>query len=47
MLNPAYDYVPPELVSLYVTNMGAHQPSYIYRLLAEYYAPEDYQLGSS
>ncbi|TMW65747.1 hypothetical protein Poli38472_008389 [Pythium oligandrum] len=44
VLNPAYDYVPPELVSLYITNTGAHQPSYIYRLLAEYYSPQDYQL---
>eukprot|EP01114_Cavostelium_apophysatum_P021428 TRINITY_DN7469_c0_g1_i1.p1 TRINITY_DN7469_c0_g1~~TRINITY_DN7469_c0_g1_i1.p1 ORF type:complete len:361 (-),score=62.78 TRINITY_DN7469_c0_g1_i1:18-1100(-) len=39
--NPAYDYVPPELVSLYVTNFGGHSPSYVYRLLAEYYNPED------
>lgn len=39
--NPAYDYVPAELVSLYITNFGGHNPSYIYRLLAEYYHPED------
>ncbi|TYZ60194.1 hypothetical protein PybrP1_003516 [[Pythium] brassicae (nom. inval.)] len=45
VLNPAYDYVPPEFVSLYITNTGAHQPSYIYRLLAEYYSPQDYQLA--
>eukprot|EP01118_Nematostelium_gracile_P016102 TRINITY_DN6594_c0_g1_i1.p1 TRINITY_DN6594_c0_g1~~TRINITY_DN6594_c0_g1_i1.p1 ORF type:complete len:344 (+),score=96.05 TRINITY_DN6594_c0_g1_i1:106-1137(+) len=42
--NPAYDYIPPELISLYVTNFGGHNPSYIYRLLAEYYKPEDYTL---
>jgi len=42
--NPAYDYIPPELISLYVTNFGGHNPSYIYRLLAEYYNPEDYTL---
>jgi len=39
--NPTYDYIPPELVSLYITNLGGHNPSYIYRLLAEYYHPED------
>eukprot|EP01087_Luapelamoeba_hula_P004044 TRINITY_DN14003_c0_g1_i1.p1 TRINITY_DN14003_c0_g1~~TRINITY_DN14003_c0_g1_i1.p1 ORF type:complete len:388 (+),score=64.52 TRINITY_DN14003_c0_g1_i1:25-1188(+) len=42
--NPAFDYVPPELISLFITNQGAHSPSYIYRLLAEYYHPSDYQL---
>jgi len=41
VVNPAYDYVTPELVSLYVTNFGGHNPSYIYRLLAEYYNLED------
>jgi hypothetical protein len=58
VLNPAYDYVPPELISLFITNVyveilkltimnsgtGTHSPSYIYRLLAEYYNPEDYVL---
>jgi translation initiation factor eIF-2B subunit beta len=39
--NPAWDYIPPELISLYITNSGGHSPSYIYRLLAEYYHPED------
>jgi translation initiation factor eIF-2B subunit beta len=43
-INPAWDYVPPELVSLYITNSGGHNPSYIYRLLAEYYHPEDMDL---
>jgi len=42
--NPALDYIPPELVTLYITNLGAHAPSYIYRLLAEYYNPQDYNL---
>ncbi|KAG7401400.1 Translation initiation factor eIF-2B subunit beta [Phytophthora boehmeriae] len=45
VLNPAYDYVPPEFVRIFITNTGAHQPSYIYRLLAEYYSPQDYQLN--
>eukprot|EP01104_Vermistella_antarctica_P016144 TRINITY_DN5452_c0_g3_i1.p1 TRINITY_DN5452_c0_g3~~TRINITY_DN5452_c0_g3_i1.p1 ORF type:complete len:409 (+),score=105.66 TRINITY_DN5452_c0_g3_i1:67-1227(+) len=42
--NPAYDYVPPDLVSIFVTNNGGHNPSYIYRLLNEFYCPEDYDL---
>jgi translation initiation factor eIF-2B subunit beta len=32
-----YDYVPPDLVSLFISNIGANAPSYIYRLLSEYY----------
>ena len=39
-----FDYVPPELVSLLVTDIGGHIPSYVYRLLAEYYSREDYTL---
>ncbi|CAK0782653.1 hypothetical protein CVIRNUC_005852 [Coccomyxa viridis] len=42
--NPVFDYVPPELVSLLVTDIGGHIPSYVYRLLAEYYSREDYTL---
>ena len=40
--NPAYDYVPPELVALLITNSGPSHASYIYRLLAEYYHQEDH-----
>ena len=36
--NPAFDYVPPDLVSLFVTDTGGYTPSYVYRLLAEYYS---------
>jgi translation initiation factor eIF-2B subunit beta len=42
--NPAFDYVPPELISLFLTNFGGQSPSYIYRLLVEYYHPSDYLL---
>ena len=42
--NPAYDYVPPELVALLITNSGPSHASYIYRLLAEYYHQEDHHL---
>jgi translation initiation factor eIF-2B subunit beta len=43
--NPAYDYIPPNLVSLFVTDTGGYTPSYVYRLLAEYYSREDYVLS--
>lgn len=35
--NPYYDYVPPELLSLFITNIGPHPPSYIQRLVAEHH----------
>jgi len=41
VINPAWDYIPPELVSLFITNSGGHNPTYIYRLLAEFYSPKD------
>ena len=40
----ASDYVPPELINLFVTNNGSHQPSYVYRLMSEYYHPKDHSL---
>lgn len=43
--NPAYDYIPPHLISLFVTDTGGYTPSYVYRLLAEYYSREDYVLS--
>ena len=44
--NPTYDYIPPDLVSLLITDHhGGHNPSYVYRLLAEFYSAEDYRLG--
>eukprot|EP01083_Nonionella_stella_P085087 235697_1 len=39
--SPSFDYVPPEYVDLLITNLGGHNPAYIYRLLSEYYNPED------
>lgn len=42
-VNPVHDYIAPELVSLYVTNVGAFQTSYIYRLLAENYHSDDWE----
>ena len=28
---PAFDYVPPDMISLYLTNQGGFTPNYIYR----------------
>ena len=44
--NPLYDYVPPELVDLYVTNLGGHAPSYLYRIVEDHYRVEDRELGA-
>ena len=41
---PVFDYVPPELVTLFISNTGGHAPSYVYRLLSELYHPDDYEL---
>jgi translation initiation factor eIF-2B subunit beta len=43
--SPTFDYVPPHLISLFVTDMGGYTPSYVYRLLAEFYDRNDYVLS--
>ena len=43
-INPVHDYIPPQLVECYVTNAGCFQPSYIYRLLSEYYHMDDWDI---
>jgi translation initiation factor eIF-2B subunit beta len=42
IVNPLHDYIQPQHISLYVTNVGSFQPSYVYRLLSEYYHPDDW-----
>ncbi|XKL64269.1 hypothetical protein PGB90_004355 [Kerria lacca] len=42
--NPTFDYVPPELVTLFISNAGGHAPSYVYRLLSEMYHQDDNDL---
>lgn len=41
---PLFDYVPPDLVTLFVSNIGGHAPSYVYRLLSDLYNQDDYDL---
>lgn len=36
--SPMFDYIPPHLISLFVTDTGGYTPSYVYRLLTEYYS---------
>lgn len=41
--NPLFDRIPAELISLYITQSSAVSPSHVYRLVAEYYHPEDFR----
>ncbi|KAL4419149.1 hypothetical protein ABPG77_002662 [Micractinium sp. CCAP 211/92] len=46
--NPSYDYVPPELISLFVTDQGhGFMPSYVYRQLTEFYHRQDFILDAT
>ena len=42
--NPTCDFVPPDLVDLYITNLGGHAPSYLYRIIKDQYREEDADL---
>lgn len=42
--NPLHDYIPPDLVDLYITNLGGHAPSYLYRIVSDHYRAEDIHL---
>ncbi|KAI4237952.1 MAG: hypothetical protein LQ349_001438 [Xanthoria aureola] len=42
--NPLFDHVPADIVDLYITNLGGHAPSYLYRIIADHYRNEDIQL---
>ncbi|KAI9664524.1 MAG: GCD complex subunit gcd7 [Bathelium mastoideum] len=44
VMNPLFDYVPADLVDLYITNLGGHAPSYLYRIVADHYRVEDINL---
>ncbi|ERE73508.1 translation initiation factor eIF-2B subunit beta-like protein [Cricetulus griseus] len=41
---PVFDYVPPDLITLFISNIGGNAPSYIYRLMSELYHPDDHVL---
>lgn len=42
--NPLGDYVPPENIDIYITNVGGFAPSFIYRIVLDNYKPEDTSL---
>ena len=42
--NPVFDYVPPDLVQLYINQKEGVAPFYVYRYLTELYHQEDYKL---
>ncbi len=39
--NPTLEFVGPECVDMYVTNLGGHAPSYLYRIIKDQYRDED------
>ncbi|TKY85123.1 hypothetical protein EX895_006203 [Sporisorium graminicola] len=41
VVSNAFDYVPPHLVDVFITNVGEHPPSYVYRLVKENYHQDD------
>ncbi|RKO95063.1 nagb/rpia/CoA transferase-like protein [Caulochytrium protostelioides] len=41
VVNPHYDFVPAELISVLVTNMGTHPPSYMSHMLDDVYSKLD------
>lgn len=42
--NPLHDYVPPEHIDIYLTNVGGFAPSFIYRIVLDNYKTEDTNL---
>ena len=42
--NPSFDYVPPNLITMYATNIGIINPIHLYRLFADMYDEEDYEI---
>ena len=44
--NPSYDYIPPDLISLFLTDhCHGFIPSYVYRQLSEFYHRQDHELS--
>lgn len=46
-INPLTDYIPPENIDIYITNIGGFAPSFIYRVVWDNYKQEDVNLASS
>uniref|UniRef100_A0A0K0DBI1 Uncharacterized protein n=1 Tax=Angiostrongylus cantonensis TaxID=6313 RepID=A0A0K0DBI1_ANGCA len=41
VIRPTYDVVPASLITLYISNSASILPSHVYRLIGDYYHPED------
>ncbi|SCU87464.1 LAFA_0E06898g1_1 [Lachancea sp. 'fantastica'] len=46
-VNPIADYVPPENIDIYITNIGGFAPSFIYRVVWDNYKQQDVNLGTT
>lgn len=44
--NPLYDYVVPEHIDIYITNIGGFSPNFIYRIIFDNYSNEDVDLSA-
>lgn len=44
VMNPIYDYIGPEYIDIYITNIGGHSPSFTYRIVLDYYSHDDVNL---
>lgn len=42
--NPLEDYIPPEQIDIFITNIGGFAPSFIYRIVLDNYKVEDNKL---
>ena len=42
--NQLDDYIPPENIDIYITNIGGFAPSFIYRIVLDNYKTEDNNL---
>ena len=42
--NPLFDFLPADLVDLYVTNLGGYAPSSLFRVVGDHYRTEDLDL---
>ncbi|KAG0672261.1 GCD complex subunit gcd7 [Pichia californica] len=43
--NPLYDYVSPEHIDIYITNIGGFSPNFIYRIILDNYYTNDVDLS--
>jgi len=46
-VNPLLEFVPSNLVTLFISNLSGYSPSYVYRQMAELYHRDDRQLEAS